>query len=459
MPLAQGRFKGRLSRFILQRHGIDRTLTRAKLDSALMIWVMFLSGLVLIGLQNLLPLTGFSADFKTAITIVLKGSDSLAGALIGAAAALAASRIISQDEELLALVAAGSMTQSSVSPTIVKLFQRKFVMFHTTRQERGVVGLSRGFQWKKASIDLSAPAPGMLLGTYTCDHQVYIVEGYVRHKLLVLHVIAHPDQEIIESAFLFPLAHLHLPAYGSGYHMTEAGLTDIALSPAIICVDDTEVDEKLLVNGSRLPLGIVTDVKRQYVLDNAWWNKHRIKILPRIYPQISATYASVGNIDGEWLFRYVLIYDQADAPAHLLMNIQKSGARYLITPSAKETPCAFPNPSVHGSIEWMAEMRALQPECMSGRWWGLPTNDRTGSAPEYEAMGVLATEGTLLLNVDVNYRGLHGIFVARSGLSPHVLGVIAGVRYTNDDDAKQDIASLFKVACRHAERASKNQAS
>lgn len=312
------------------------------------------------------------------------------------------------------------------------------------------------------NLDLTAPTPDSFLGIFhsndpvTKSQQNYIVEGYLRHGLVVFHIIPYPGGETVEATFIFPLApRLDLPAYGSGYHMTEADFTDVALSSAILCDTEEQIDSRLISANHSPSLGNILDTEKNFILDNKWWNNHRVKIFPRIYPQISPTYASVGAIDGDWLFRYMLIYEETPQPSNLIMSIRKAGARYLITPSETETPCRFTQPNILGSTEWMAEMRALQPECMSGRWWGLPKKSRRRKFEEYESMGVLSTEGTLLLNVDVNSRGLFGIFSARPGGAPRVLGIIAGVRFISDTPyLDYAIEHQFNAARMHANKAS-----
>jgi hypothetical protein len=370
---------------------------------------------------------------------------TLSGVFLGSGVAILAAMLLSHDEELLSLVASSSMAKSSVDPEQVSAFRKQWVMLHTTRERRGLINLTGGFGWIRAEVDLTSPAAGRLLGSYrTCnpitkETSTFLAEGYLRHGMLVLHVFPTVGVEDIEATFCFPFVqNPEYIAYGTGYHMTYAGKSDLALSPCMLIPED-----KPNLLSYPKESGVITDVAIANGLDNHWWDNHRVNVLPRILSQISTTYANVGDLDGKWLFRFYLVYERTSTHTDSAMLVQKAGARYLIQ---SETHGAVPDGLA--STKWMAEMRPVHPFSMTGRWWGLPKaydQEPSNGDPLVGNRGVLSTEGTLVLNVDVNDRGLYGLFAGRPGSAFRVFAAIAGVRREEVRDGKRELRNADQV--------------
>ncbi|MDM0045720.1 hypothetical protein QTH91_14615 [Variovorax dokdonensis] len=451
VEVSMRRFGSDLSSWVFRRAGITRQMSLLRVLSSVVGIVMMLIGSTLLLVASKYPIQN---------DILL----ALGGATLGAGLAILVSRLSSQDEELINIVAAGAMSKSSATSEEVRVFQRCWRLYHTTRTKRGVKDMNRGFVWIKADVDLTAPAPGKLLGRYktTDPHSgssnEYLIEGYVRRGIVVLHVFPGDGKgfEDIEATFTFPLVQMSaFVAYGSGYHMTYAGKGDYVQSPAILCPAEQDVLDDVL-------LGEVRESSNQYELDNVWWNNHRFKIMPRILSQFSQSYADVGKIEGHWRFRYHLVYEEVEDPAETLVIVRRSGARVLIHPANGATGSghsrAIERPDVDptngtASLSWMAELRPIHPYCMTGRWWGV--------SKEEGDFRVLQSEGTMLLHVDVNDRGIYGLFAGRPGTAGRMFAAVAAVRVIEGETRKQEderLRRMFDRASNSLARAARPQA-
>lgn len=463
----QTSFSKKLSNFVLMRAGVARQMSLIKRFSIALALCMMVVGVLLwiygsseevrapqVG--SAIPPTN-SAESAVAETSTAKKDviGGIGGALFGAGLAVFVARLLSQEEELINIVAAGMMSKSSVDQASVRAFQCEWEMFHTTRCARGIFNLHRGFVWIKASIDLRTQTPGKLLGTYRTTDPLtkvkceYVAEGYLRQGMLVLHIFpgAGEGSEDIEATFLFPFVQRpDYVAYGSGYHMTYAGKADLAQSPAILC----PVGHAL---ADQVEDGVVSNDVRSTMLDTTWWNSHRVKTLPRIFSQISPSYAVVGDIQGSWRFRYYLVYDDTTRYAETTISITRGGARILLEPASSKPDGVGAldedvNPTADAAVKWMAEMRPLHPFCLTGRWWGV-SDARDQSDREHfddRTPGLAISEGTMLLHVDVNDRGIYGLFAGRPGASSRVFAAVAAVRRREDGGHSAGLDRIFERA-------------
>lgn len=427
MTLPEGMFSKKLRQLILDKRGLQQHLTRRRIA----FWAVAV----------LLTVTGFFLIIACAQSPVCKSYNdlvnSLAGALLGAAVALVASEILSQGEESLTLMASSLGNPLSRHPEDVRPYQRVWIMYHPTRFQRDVGVPDRGFFWIKSRIDLSAPAPGKLLGLMQTndprggqEETTYAVEGTVRDGVITLHVIPLRDgREDFEAVFTFPLMRSALRlAYGTSYHQTYTASADYVHGPAVLCPEDQV--HNLMPAFDKLELGRIKDGQSNRHLDNLWWSGHGFKLLPRVLPQFSTTHTKVGNLEGVWLFKYFLVYEADEKGCTQATCIQKSGARFILSPhSALNDECTRP---------WMAEVRAMHSFCLSGRWWSMRflDSDRTGKilepAAADQAEGVTwdsnTTEGCLLINIEPNDQGITGMFSGNPSSTHKMFAVLAAVR-------------------------------
>lgn len=378
----------------------------------------------------------------------------IGGVFVGTGSAVWVSGLLSTEVDLINIVAEGMVQRGLLSQEELRPYQKKWRFFHVTRTSEGHGDIGRGFFWIHYDLDLSSPVPGKLLGiARTVDPRgspessreiSFIVEGFVHEGTMITKFFPCQGRESITATFTFP--YLRPPNYsqfGIGTCMTYAGAQDVITGCGILSPAECSFEKPIV--DSAAPGRLTDDIGR--LLEKCWWEGYRLKLLPRLLPQVSLNYARVPDLSGKWIAQYLRVYSDSGDWFECEIEIRATGPRILIWSLSPHKIVGNDGNEHPDNRGWVAECTAVHDFSLQGRWWGVKIENRADSP---ESLAMTKIEGGISLSVYEDFEGLVGFFTGRPGSRSRAISPIVLVR---EDVHRKAGDALAELRTKFVERA------